>query len=239
MLLYVGTVLCVRTIDYAVSGFSTQEFPSSLIERHRAAFAAVDRLIGYRLREISNPSLDDLPRDALCRLHFFAGANWRVAPCPERAIEFRAHTHAQSMHLDESGYAYALNVSGVERWIKRERRGEGREGKKADVATCLRHLIGNHGALPPLGCVVRHQPVWPICLFSTLLAFALASDETVNLLCGASTRVTRFADSRAFPPFFLFFFFFLRKHASLYTDYRISSRFSIKVNFYFNLGSYN
>lgn len=96
----------------------------------------------------------------LRHLYFFAGANWRVAPCPSRAMEFRAphartRTHAQSMHLDESGYAYALNVSGVERWIKREKR-EGKEGKKADVATCLRRLICNHGALPPLGCVAQH-----------------------------------------------------------------------------------
>lgn len=122
MLLYVGTVLFVRSTTRCLGSRPRNFLPLSYracigIEHSPPSTASVHRFIGCRSREVFNPSCETL--DAL-PLRFFRGRQLTRCPLPECAIEFcaphaRTHTHAQSMHLDESGYAYALNVSGVER----------------------------------------------------------------------------------------------------------------------------
>lgn len=100
------------------------------------------------------------------------------------------------MHRRISVYAYALNAfPGLNDELSaRERKRRERETEKsgkgrdvADVATCLRHLIGNHGTLPPLGRVVQSAGVAYLPIFYPPSFRLAVRDETVNLH-GASRR---------------------------------------------------
>lgn len=108
----------------------------------------------------------------------------------------RARTHIRC--IDESAYAYVLNVSGAERRIKRREREEReRVGTWLDVATCLRHLIGNHGALPRLGRECRSiswRGLFAYFLFPRsdplpppLVVFTSSRETELSILCDVST----------------------------------------------------